>query len=420
MIPASAGSQPAPVLWWCTVASAVLNRAQQSLIHFNLMRKLIGLIAIPIGICVYTWTASTPTPYMVPAWRIGDHLVSLPVPMPEVNAIIFGAYALSCVWLIGGSKSKLFPAILACTIAYYSSMELCCAGINFIIMLLGYTVALLFAERANFRYTRLIIQALVCSCYFYSALQKLLFVQFLSGESLRCEFADGWALNCVWQVLVPLLEKFPQPVWFGTSIAVIVLEFFLSVGLLRHRTRKLALTVGSIFHALIVIFMDPFLSMFSAVMLIGYLAFLPRASANCMVTNKSSSRDVSLQAVAASLCLFFIAIFPGRVYLDPDFASPRMTFLDRTPWGFSMFLMRQQVLNVTALAQFEDGSVEKIALSQRMKSASSKNELLALAQHLKQLHPAATDILIRAEIKVNSTLVVRDFRLGSRGTRTVS
>ena len=364
------------------------------------LRRLTGLCGLPIGVIIWTWTQGGPGPYIVPAWRIKDCLLYLPLPPPFINMTVFVAYGLCCGALVLGSKQKFFAALPAIVLAYYGSRDWMSAGFHFDVLLWIMFIALLFDQPGR-NPCRRIIQISVAACYFYAALSKLLYPDFISGCSFEAIFNNGLAFGPSW---VELIKQHPitRSWWLIFSWLTIAVEFFFPIALFIKKTRLVALISAIAFHTGISIFLDPFLFNFTAVICSGLLAFVDKKGEDekTLALDWSSARKKIQAALAFAFCLFLV-LFPARDYILPERPLAEMTGFDRSPWGFCMYL---QCLETTAFDLdylTDDGVWHKFPSQGRMKRGYTDNEVYAAAHYIFDTVPSATEVRVRLQLCIN-------------------
>ncbi|MGH9550500.1 MAG: hypothetical protein ACRD3W_14055, partial [Terriglobales bacterium] len=277
MTPTDKSSLPAQPIY----ASAATGRWQHVLNwlylphgYSGIIRRLTALWTLPILLIVWNGAHGGPGPYIIPAWRFNDHLFYLPQPPELITTTIFSIAALFCLAMIFGVKRRVFLWPVVAVMAYYGCTDLWACWCGFVIMDFTMLVALLF-DRPGMSLCRRLIQISIFLCYFYSALHKLLLPDFLNGSSFYSFFHDGFAVVPLW---VPLLKSISVPIytWQIWAWLTVVFEFALPFGLFSARFRKVSLIAGTLFHLAILIVIADFISIYSFVMVTGYLAFLEK------------------------------------------------------------------------------------------------------------------------------------------------
>ncbi len=379
------------------------------------------------------------------------------MPQEWFNIVAFASGFVSSLLLIIGNRSRIPLVIIAALEGYYGSRDLLAFHCSFVTLAFWFTIALIFDNRERSSCANRLIQIAIFVCYFYSVLQKSLFPDFVAGSSFQALFEDGWPLRFFF---VPLIVQHPLPFAFYRvlSVLTIVLETFLAFGLFIPRTRKFALCIGFAFHLSIIILLDDtnLIALYSVIMFIGYLAFMAppkdwqekalkflkltsadavsespaggeiEAPANpgieSVVNDNASVGNLEIvhppSNVQTTLALLFAAlmfIVPARIYFWPNHPVSTLNFFDRSPMCFAMFLMRQTTRSMSVRYAEADGSWHQLLLKGRMDSASSDNELYALAKFLFDTNQKIERIQIDNSVVINKHLLQSKRLDSSRG-----
>jgi uncharacterized membrane protein len=384
------------------------------------VRRLTGLCSLIALVLVGYWTwcygNGLAIPYCVPAWRFQDRLLIVPMPPQWLFLVIFAVAGLSCLRLMFGSRNNLFVCLVLIALGYFGSRELSGVTRSWVIVDFCYLLALLF-DRSGPSCARRLIQISVFFCYFYSAVQKLFFADFVNGSSLAAYLEGG---EMVRPFFLPFLQSFKLPlaVWEAVSWLTIAFELYLAVALFLKTQRKAALVLGTIFHVTIVIFLN--IMTFSLVMLTGYLAFIDSPK------DEPVAQDIvaSIKPGEFAMCLLLVlvmALIPARVYAWTGRPPNTIVQLDRAPWVFGMFVIRTDTKAVEIRYKDASGDWHEIQPVGRMKEASSDNELYALRNYVLAVYPDSREVYARLELKVNQRFsVVKTIHTIAGGTTSLT
>jgi hypothetical protein len=356
---------------------------------------LLGILPIEFHYCFYE------LPYRVPGWRFGLWTLELPAAPLWLDGFFWFAYALSALWLMFGSKSRIIAFVPAAVLFYFGSHERLAFGCSYTIMLFIYLVALLF-YREPLSCTRRLIQFGVSTCYFFAAVNKL-FPDFLSGETLNEIFNHCWMLKPFWH---PFAARFETPplILAALSLVTPAVEAFIALGLWHRKTRIYAVILGVLLHAGIFIFIDD-VDVFASVMLTGYLAFFDKRSAVHTTGGLPEQSGFSLDKLLAAGCLLIMLWLPLRFYIPLGPTGRPVSLLshfDHAPWGWGMFMFREQIESVKAGFLTADGLWHEVELKERMTRASSDDEMLAMARFILRQQPDAQEATVEICLRVNS------------------
>jgi hypothetical protein len=357
-------------------------------------RRFVGVLMLFITPVVFSWSHGGPGPYRVPAWWLGATPIALPAPSATVDVLAWSAYAAAALALILGGQGRGGPAVGAAVLAYYGSCDLMACNASYVVMVFGYLVALLF-DRDGPSCARRLVQIGVSACYGYSALHKAIHPDWAFGHTLADLFTHEANLRPFW---APLARALPRgdDVYWAPAIGVIAVEAFIAAGLWAERTRRAAVLCGFLLHASFLIVL-PGVDVFAPTMMAGLLTFLALTPRAVTEAGAPPRREVALAGVVALVLL----AMPARLYLLPGPPSRSLTFYDRSPWSFSMFLFLQEVESVSAEAIGPDGRRDPLPLVGRMPLAGSQKELRAMAAYLLRTHPEAAAIEVRSRLCIN-------------------
>jgi hypothetical protein len=370
--------------------------------HMGAVRRLVGLNALAIAMICHVWSRGGPGPYTIPAWRIGSHMLEVPLPPESVANSLLGLVAISACCMIWGFKWKMFPLICAMIIGYFASIDWVIAGSHYNVMEWVMLVALLF-DGPGRNPSRRIVQLNVFLCYFITSVQRLFFPDFHSGYSMQAMFADGWALNNYWRDVLHM-QDWSHSVWAALSFFTIGFEFFLAFGLFFKRTQKATLIVAALFHLAIAVFLDKLLIVFSIAMWAGLLTFVDKESEKALLLQPMPlNRLVKIQSTACLFFMAFLILFPLRIFLY-DRPIDKLCFFDRSPWSFCMFLARQETDRLLVKYEDSQGNWHVEPNRGRMGRISSDNELYGIANWIFKKNSDALKVRIENDIIMNGRL----------------
>jgi Vitamin K-dependent gamma-carboxylase len=364
------------------------------------LRRCTGLCSLIILVMVAGWTWSfgsgVAVPYCVPAWRWQDHLLVLPMPPEWLFISLFTAAILSCLWLMFGSRKKVFIWIILAVFGYFGSRELCSISSNWASIDVCLLVALLF-DRPEQSCTRRLIQISICFCYLFSALQKIFYPDFLNGNSFAAQFENGFMIR---PLFVPFIKSLALPMiaWQVASWLTIAFETYLGLALFSKKLRKQALILGTAFHVAIVVFLIDYIITFSLVMLTGYLAFIDREQDE---QSASAFRTKPLEFALALAFIAAISLIPLRLYVWPGRSPDTIVQFDRAPWTYNMFVLRADTKAFNIKFKDANGQWREIVPVGRMKYASSDNELYSLRNYIFATYPGTTEIQADLKLRIN-------------------
>lgn len=364
--------------------------------YTDVIRRMLGGAGIFYGSLWPVCFRKMLQPYFVPTLAFGPNLINLPPPSPGVLPIVATAYFVSCFGLLLGYRNKVLLLVPFVVLTYYASMEILYG--DYILSMLCIT---LFFDSPKRSLTRRLIQLVLGMFYGFSALQKLLFPGFLSGDSLEAFAHERWVLYPFWSHVLMRLNP-PHEFFFVVSWGAIILESFLAFAFFFKETRRMALWAGIIFHFAIAITMN--VGLISLIMTTLYFAFLERRK-------EPISRDIAADyvanhprtvAIACSLILIWFLV-PLRIYAWPAHPFTQLSMADRRVHTYAYFVVDSFADPKRTSAFYEDsqGVRHAVALQGRMRQPDSDNELYAMCQYIRNAHPEATRVMIDTWISMN-------------------
>jgi hypothetical protein len=355
--------------------------------------RVVGLLLLLIAPQIYFLSRGGVRPFRVPAWGI-----ELPMPTGPLLGALGVVYAAAAVALMLRRGGRLAPGVAAVVLGYFASCDLSACTPSFVTMIWLYCVAMLF-ERPGPSFARRLVQLSVSVCYVVSAIHKAVQPDWISGETIADMARHGTMIRPMFAPAFAVLA--PAGVAAAAIAAgVAVGELLVGVGLWSRRTRRAALAGGLALHAAIFIFIE-YVEMFTPTMLVGYLAF---------PTGESPPRPAGVpprwQAPAAACFALLIVLMPMRFYADAARPAWSLSFLDRSPWSFSMFLFMQETTRVEAARLGTGGDWQSVTVPVQATGWGSDAELRALGRYLLRADPGASAIRIACELTVNHRRVI--------------
>jgi hypothetical protein len=359
-----------------------------------------GLCTLLFAPVIWVWThagsgqAGCPMPYNAPAWKIGNFLLDVPLPAEPVNIVVFIAYLLVAMLLLLGKRYRwLYLFLLAITL-FYCARDWLPACYHWIILPCCYLAALALQNKNGPSPTRRLIQITVVSCYLYGVLQKLTIADFWQGHTFASFFEKGWAVNGIFQPFFASLDL-PLSFWAAFSCLVLAVETFIGIGLCYKKTRTAAVITGLLLHGGIAITMDFVIAIFTIVMWTGYIAFYDRRGDD----RSLAVTDRPLQTILSAAFIALLLLFPLRIYLPGQPQNDVLTLFDRTPWAYTMFILRQNVDAVKV--EVTDAEKRTVKPYGRMLNTSTVNDMVSLARWVIAANPHCTAVDVQSLITVN-------------------
>jgi hypothetical protein len=358
------------------------------------LRRFVGVLMLFIVPEVYSWSHGGPGPYRVPAWWIGSTPIELPMLPVAVDSLVWFAYATAALALILGDPGRVMPAVGAAVLACTGSSDLLACNSSYTIMIFLFLVALVF-DRAPTGCARRLVQVAVTACYGFSALHKAVQTDWSSGQTLAAMVHQGTYFRPIWS---PLLAILPRSDVFYQSLAlgVVAVEALIAAGLWCARTRRWAVLAAFLLHVSFLVFLND-VDVFAPTMMAGLLAFIGPEAPREEPAAGPSRREVAMAGVVVMALL----AMPVRLYILPGGPAGSLSFFDRSPWSFSMYLFVQEVESVSAEYLGPDGHRHSVRLVGRMDRAGSEKELRALAAFVLRSHPEATAVEVRSRLRIN-------------------
>jgi hypothetical protein len=358
------------------------------------MRRFVGVLMLMIAPEVYFWSHGGPGPYRVASWWVGSSPIELPTPPAAVDALAWIAFAAAAAALILGDQGRAAPAIGAAVLGYAASSDLMAGNSSYTVMVFVYLVALGF-DRAPRGCARRLVQVGVTACYAASAIHKALQPDWASGQTLAVLASPGGFVRPIWS---PLLAALPRGdgVFRAMALGVVAAEALLAAGLWCPQARRMAVLGGFVLHAGFLLFLTD-VEVFAPTMMVGLLAFLgPETEPSPM--NSTPGRRQAALAVAVAMLL---VAMPFRLFVLSGRPAASLSFFDRSPWSFSMYLFVQEVEAVTAAWVGPDGHHHPVPLVGRMALAGSDKERRALAAYVLRTHPEAELVEVASRVRIN-------------------
>ncbi|MBY0359400.1 MAG: hypothetical protein K2W82_15465 [Candidatus Obscuribacterales bacterium] len=364
--------------------------------YTGLIRRLCGLLLLQILPMLLYWLAKA-EPYRVTAWRLGDKLFELPAFSFEFDLLLWSAYGLSALFLLFGAKQRIFLVVPALVLLIYSFVERLVVQSGMSVLLFTYCLSLLFYH-PGLSLSRRLIQISVSLCYLFSVLHKL-HPEFISGQTLLYilnngvgmrEFAAQWMQG---QHLTLPLARF-------LACGALFSELFLAIAPWFKSCRIFAFVVAIVVHGLFSCLWTGIES-FAFVMWLGYLAFFDKPNPAVQTASLSLPANSKKEIPWACALIILLLWMPARFFVGGwnDFAS--MSFGDRWPWSFAMYLFWEKTPSLTVSYLDDQGDWHELPVEGRMKIASSKTDMLKLAQYVLSKHKEAKEIRLQVVLEVN-------------------
>lgn len=380
--------------------------------YTGLISRLTGLSAILFLPVIWVWThagsgiAGYPMPYNVPAYKVGNYLLQVPLPAEPVNLATFAFFVLCSFMLIIGKGRRWLYLYMLAFILYYCSRDFLPACYHWIILPTCYLGALALNNKGSYPARRL-IQVAVVSCYLLGVVQKLTIPDFWQGHTFASFFDKGWALNGLFKPFFAGLDL-PLSFWAVFSCSVLLVETYIGLGLCFKKTRFSAIVLGLLLHGGIALTMDFVIAIFTLVMWTGYIAFYEKRSEISAIAAGEEQPATSARLPQTALSAIFIAVMllvPLRIYLPGEPTNDVLTLFDRTPWAYTMFILRQDVnsVKIELSEKSADGTIRQNSIEPfgRMLTTSTVNDMISLARYVIASHPDALTVDVQSLITVN-------------------
>jgi hypothetical protein len=402
------------------MASMYLKKlARLWFIWLNLSPAKTDLIARMSGVCallyfplVLHWSEAGREFLQLSPLRFGNHIIELPYPPQAWEVPLFFLHVVSCVYILFGGKRKIFFAIPACILAYHACLDTTVLS-NAVWLTIFYLVALLFAD-AKPNSTRRIIQIVVTLCYAHATLNRLRYPDFMGGYSFQQWFAYGDVVKPEFAGLFTN-PNIPSQAWAIFEQITAWFELAFAIGFWTRKTRKITVIVAALFHAVIYVVMIDTLMLFSGVMWTGLLAFVEegkdwwsdedRISGEIKTelahAGAHNNARFTLRNSLATAFILFLCLFPLRILFWSGRTPLSISFADRLPLAYAMFLCREQTVNATIHYQDLDGVWHVESLVKRFHDYSSDNHLFAIAQYAFREHMDAKRVSVKISYLIN-------------------
>ena len=401
----------------------------------DVIRRLVGFIAIPLLLIVWVWEKGGPGPITVPAWRIGGLLLQPPaLPEPITNSIFIVA-ALAGLAVAFGIKNRILLAYLLITLAYFSARDLVASSPHFIMLEMCFIVALLL-DQSQSSPTRRLIQLSVFSCYFLAGFNKVIDSAWMSGDSLQTTFFEAAQVHPEFSFLATIDHGLVTLL----SLSLAIWEILIAFALFSGKWRKWAIISGILFH-LSTLLLDPLLILFGSVMGIGYLAYFPpKASgltsaelpteaatdevepevepsegeksqssvqAGEMIVNSGTTSRGLVVPILATLYIVVIFAVPLRSHFWLGRPAQLQTSYDFMPWSFHLFDAGANKVQDIEVRWLDSSSQwHEFPISGRLKHASGDNDIYAMINHIfatqtgvKQVHVELVNVIRQGKLQ---------------------
>ncbi|MDP3510671.1 MAG: hypothetical protein Q8T09_22080 [Candidatus Melainabacteria bacterium] len=376
------------------VVQSYLNWLYLSPGKTDLIRRLTGVLAIPMLAIIWTWQRGGPGPINVPAWRIGGMFLEPPAPPEVLTNIVFVCACLAGLALLVGLKKKWLVALIFCTFVYYAPRDLIASSPHYIMLEASFLFALLL-DSSSYSPTRRMIQISIFSCYFLSAVNKIINPAWMSGDSL-------WSIGFDVGMEKPFyscLTQLPMTFWCVSSWLVAFWELAIAFALFSDRWRKWAIVTGILFHTAVCVVIEPVLLLFAAVMWVGWLAYLPAKTT--VPSNVVPDRRYS--TMLATLYLLVIFAVPLRCFFWSGRPVQLQSSFDRMPWSFHMFAIGSDKPE-TVTVRWKDSSAvwHDFPVNGRFKKASTDNEMYAIINYVFSTEDGVKEVDISLTNKIRN------------------
>lgn len=318
----------------------------------------------------------------------------LPQPPVWLGVIEWSCYVLCSLALVAGLRRRLCYAIPAAILLSNSFIE-GRALTSFIIVLFTYLLAFLFYNKPV-NCTRRLIQLSVSICYFFAAANKI-HPEFLSGRTMYDLLHYYWDLRLAFQPFVGSLH-FTLEQARVMGLLVIATELFLTLGPWFARTRKPAFAVSIAMHSAISIMLNG-LEIYGPILWCGLLSFFDKKSAVPSEPSGSTLKELSAASAIAVLLLFM----PLRYYFAPAKLFS-MTFLDRAPWAYTMFIFHEDSTVRSLRYRDNAGGWHDLPQKFRIAQTASTNDIIALFHYLERQYGQAVEFEVDVDLLRNHFL----------------
>lgn len=246
------------------------------------------------------------------------------------------------------------------------------------------------------------------ACYGFSAIQKFLTPEFISGHSLAAVIT-GPSVQRWFTSIVQSASLSPQS-WQTISISVASLELLFALGLCFRRTRAAAVCGIVLFQLAIFATMDPYIALLHFMIFVCCLAFFDRLPSFGFLAKQKkdaetsaitqSGRPGNLYFASAALAAACFLAFPIRIYLIPE-ATNNFSLLDRRPWTFCMFIQTERHYKTIISLKRANAAWEQIEPRGRMGFLSGDTDMRALAHYIVKTAPPFDELRIESRYLVN-------------------
>lgn len=363
--------------------------------YLSLIRRLVGFLLLQVLPMELFWLYKA-TPYRVTSWRWDNCLIQLPLFPFTLDAVLWSAYAISAGFLIFGSRRKIFLFLPVLTLLTYSFVERLTVQSSFVVLLFAYCLALMF-YRSGLSMSRRLIQLSVSSCYLFSVLHKM-HPEFLQGHTLHYILGNGIAMR-------PGISEFMQslhitlPVAESMTFGALCTELFLAIGPWFKPTRKPAFFMAFVLHTTFSILWTG-IEAFAFVMWTGLLSFCDNRKIMTAGSIPSQSPRIK-ELVAAGLFVALLIFMPARFFFAGTEAFKTMTFGERWPWSFAMYLFWEEPQTPGLRYRDNNGQWHSLPIEGRMPTTTSTSDMLKLVEYASKRNPEAQEIELSIDLKVN-------------------
>lgn len=382
--------------------------------------RLTGLLGFFTALEIYNRFCWIRAEYTVQSWWWGDTCLNLPA-NETLATVILAIGTIASIAMTIGCHGKVAPLLVALSFAYVTALDINIAFSHSYFLSIWVCIAL-FLRRSPESVSRRLIQLSLVACYGFSALQKFLTPEFISGHSL-CALVARPSVHRWFSAAVQGMSFNPAS-WQTISILVATFELTLALGLCFKKTRTLAVCGVVIFQLAIFATMTPYIALLHCMIFVCCLAFFDRlpsveflqkrkVGAKTPISVRSGKPGKLYFAGAALVSACFLA-FPSRIYLIPG-ALSSFSSLDRRPWTFCMYIQAERAYKTTISLRKANGSWESIAPRGRMVFLSSDADMRALAHYIVKAAPPFDEMRIESQYLVNQSYVDSKILTGKAG-----